>query len=191
MFSILLASFILLCMALTDNEQVLIQSHFSNRHEAGAMNVIGNLIGKLLLHSRIREGSFTNLVVQCNQTFLDAVTRQVFNSEGLKKLNIETGSFIFLNFTSIEMRPGAVRTPFVQLQPDANNRVESPLVCAIQEYTNTIVFNWAYHLAFFDFRMVQCMIERYTSILKKVLQSPDSLIEMPLKVENLTPAYHS
>lgn len=168
-FGLLLASFSILANKLTRNESVLIQTHFSNRIEPMSRKVVGNLIGKALVHLSLNtQDSIHNYVHYAYRTYLESIINLLLNSEKLSPLKLTTRSFLFFNFKDKNMigRQQQVNlTPLRQL----NQHVESPLVCVSSEYQNTISMSWYYHLDYFNFEAIRLVTNEHASILKRMI----------------------
>ncbi|QNN43958.1 condensation domain-containing protein [Pedobacter roseus] len=171
-FSILLTSLNILYHRLTGRNDLVVLSHFSNRHEVRTQSIIGNLIGKLIHHTKLNEkDSFKESIITASQNFVDSIDKIVFNSETLKKLNLVTSSFVFLNFINKEREVGPIY--LAGKNTLMKSRVESPLVCEVIEFSNCYVINWSYHLSYYNFEMIKVISSLHLSLLSKMVMFSD------------------
>nr|WP_295869915.1 condensation domain-containing protein [uncultured Chitinophaga sp.] len=172
MLTILLTALNLLGAKLTNNRQILIQCHHACRQEAVTANIIGNLLGKLLIFTDVdHDEQVSALMQQTNQRYQEATSHIIFSSEKLDPLALTTGNFVFFNFLPKEMQNNA-RYNYKDPAFSSNVWVESPLVCQVFEYKNTLVLKWSYHLHFFNRTLIERIAAQFEEILE--LMSADS-----------------
>lgn len=172
MLNILLTALNLLGAKLTNNRQILIQCHYACRQEAITANIIGNLLGKLLIFTDIHpDESISVLIDQTNQRYQEATSHTIFSSEKLNPLELTTGNFVFFNFLPKEMQNNS-QYNYKGPSFSSNVWVESPLVCQAFEYRNTIVLKWSYHLRFFNRTLIELIATQFEDILE--IMSSDS-----------------
>jgi Condensation domain len=166
MLNILLTAINLLGAKLTNNRQILIQCHHACRQEAITANIIGNLLGKLLIFTDIHpDESVSTLMSQTSHRYQEATSHIIFSSEKLNPLELTTGNFLFFNFLPKEMQNNAVYN-FKEPAFTSDVWVESPLVCQVFEYKNTLVLKWSYHLRFFNRTLIELLAAQFEEILE-------------------------
>lgn len=175
-YHILMACFGLLHFKFTGTQVHLIQSHFSNRDHPASQNVIGNLLGKLLLLNKVeRSQTLLDYVYSCSASFFDSIEKQVFHSEKYRPFLINTRGALFINYISQQMgshRVAKILKPF-QLK---DIKVESPFVCVIKEFTNTISFEWSFNKLFLQTNVVEYFAHQYFEMLNFMVENPDFVI---------------
>jgi hypothetical protein len=164
--NILLAAINILGVKLTNNSQILIQCHYAGRQEAITANIIGNLLGKLIIFTEIdTTQSISSLISQTASNYQKATSHIVFSSEELNDLELTTGNFIFFDFLPKQMHNNAVYN-YKEAAFNSNVWVESPLVCLAFEYKNTVVLKWSYHFRYFNRPLITLIAALFEEILE-------------------------
>lgn len=175
--SIILTCLTLLGYLLTDNSEILIQTHYSNRSEELTEDIIGNFIGKTLLLNTIeKDEKIDDLINKCAVNFYRSLSDVFFSSKSLDSLNLTIRNFLFYNFISKEISENK-DAEILPPTHTANTCVESPLVCHVVEYNNTILFSWSYHSGFFDRIAIENIVENFEIILFNVITQKNKTIK--------------
>lgn len=174
--SIMLAGLFVLGTLVTSLDNLLIQTHYMNRDDPQAHSVIGNLIGKLLLMMKVNKNlSSLEFIEECNLVFYGAISKVIFNSNGIKDFNTTIRNLIFYNFISKEMS-GNQKIKFETPKFKTGVWVESPLVFQGLEYGNTIEIKWSFHLDFFDRDAITCISGLFEKIIGELVNSKESSV---------------
>ncbi|MEV4886432.1 Condensation domain-containing protein [Chitinophaga ginsengisegetis] len=183
MLNILLTAINLLGAKLTNNRQILIQCHHACRQEAITANIIGNLLGKLLIFTDIHpDESISALMNQTGRRYQEATSHIIFSSEKLNPLELTTGNFLFFNFLPKEMQNNSLYN-YKEPAFSSNVWAESPLVCQAFEYKNTVVLKWSYHLQFFNRTLIELLAAQFEEILE--MMTGDSQTDIKSFLNNL------
>ncbi|WP_436488011.1 condensation domain-containing protein [Chitinophaga sp. ARDCPP14] len=183
MLNILLTAINLLGAKLTNNRQILIQCHHACRQEAITANIIGNLLGKLLIFTDIHpDESISALMNQTSHRYQEATSHIIFSSEKLNPLELTTGNFLFFNFLPKEMQNNSLYN-YKEPAFSSNVWAESPLVCQAFEYKNTVVLKWSYHLQFFNRTLIELLAAQFEEILE--MMTGDSQTDVKSFLNNL------
>jgi iturin family lipopeptide synthetase A len=177
MLNILLTAVNLLGTRLSRNKRILIQCHYACRQEPVTANIIGNLLGKLLILTDVQpDQTIASLMEDTAQRYQEATSHVLFSSEAFDELDLTTGNFVFFNFLPKELQNNATYT---YKEPAFVSQVwaESPLVFQAFEYKNTIVVKWSYHLRFFNRELVAMMAAQFEEILELMADATEMTIQ--------------
>jgi len=179
-FTILLTGLTILAAKLTENICILTQITYSDRNRVETNDLIGNLLGTLLLYIDIdRENTFRELAKKVYTSFYTSIDNMLYNTESLESLKLTPNSFLFFNFISREVSGGG---KYTITAPAAAKKVDAkcPLYCMATEFDNTIKFDWEYHLSFFNRQIIEFLTDSCFSLLQTLMDSPDKPIKFVL-----------
>ncbi|HTI10116.1 MAG TPA: condensation domain-containing protein [Puia sp.] len=179
-FTILLTGLTILAAKLTENNCILTQITYSDRNRAETNNLIGNLLGTLLLYIDIDvDNTFRELAKKVYTSFFISIDNMLYNTESLESLKLTPNSFLFFNFISKEVSGGGK----VSITPPAAGKkvdAKCPLYCMATEFDNTIKFHWEYHLSFFNRQIIAFLTDSCFSLLQTLMDAPDKPIKFAL-----------
>lgn len=175
-FAIVCSVFILTLFSNSTNIDVLFSTIFRDRYKSVNRNIIGHLIGDLLLRIEVnKESSFKELVQKCYLEILKSLKYLIYDYEPLQLPTKET---IFFHINYIPQSPGLAYTPYYESGHQKISNVFCPLYCVVVDTDKGCFFTVNYNNSFFSSYQIERLGSQYIRILNLISQFPDASTQL-------------
>ncbi|PRX56394.1 condensation domain-containing protein [Flagellimonas meridianipacifica] len=178
--TILMSVLALVGVKFTGRNHILIPTLFHNRLNQDSQNVIGNLIGNVLVYYKVDlELVFKEYLEYSSVLYLNSLRKMVFNTETIREIYVPKRCFSFFNFLGGDLNDNGKLTNEIKANNISKAEIPCPLAIKVTEFQNTFLIEVFYNLLFYDEQTIRSIIITYRKILR------NGLYNMGIKIKKL------